>query len=168
MTGPQHTPPAGKRTATPYIAVKGAGAFIDFLKGAFDAEELGRVPNPDGTIGHAEVRVGDSILMMFDARPEWRDTPSFLCLYVPDADATFARALEAGAEPLTAMTTFRIIGDRVGRVRDPFGNVWWIQTHLEDVSPEESLRRMQDSEEMSVMQHMQVTFTEAMDRQLHQ
>ena len=118
-------PPGGKGTVTPYIVVKGADRFLEFVSQAFAAEELGRTPNPDGTIGHAEVRIGASVLMVFDARPEWADTPSFLCIYVDDADATFARAVEAGATPITAMTTFGIIGDRVGRVRDPLGNVWW-------------------------------------------
>jgi uncharacterized glyoxalase superfamily protein PhnB len=151
---------------TPYIVVKGADRFLEFVSQAFDAEELGRTPNPDGTIGHAEVRIGASVLMVFDARPDWADTPSFLCIYVDDADATFAQALEAGATPITAMTTFGIIGDRVGRVRDPLGNVWWVQTHLEDVSAEESAKRMADPDELAVMMQMQTTFLEAMDRQL--
>jgi uncharacterized glyoxalase superfamily protein PhnB len=158
--------PHGKGTVTPYIAVKGAADFIDFLKRAFDAKEFGRAENPDGTIGHAEVQIGNSTLMMFDSKKEWQDTPSFLSLYVEDADDVFAQALKAGATRVTEMTTFNIIGDRAGRVRDPFGNIWWIQTHLKDVTQEETMRLLQDPKEMSVMQKMQETFSREMDKHL--
>lgn len=158
--------PHGKGTVTPYIAVKGAADFIDFLKRAFDAKEFGRIENPDGAIGHAEVQIGNSTLMMFDAKNEWEDTPSFLSVYVEDADDVYAQALRAGATPVTEMTTFNIIGDRAGRLRDPFGNIWWIQTHLKDVTEEETARLFQDPEELSVMQKMQETFEKEMDRRL--
>jgi uncharacterized glyoxalase superfamily protein PhnB len=158
--------PHGKGTVTPYIAVKGAAEFIDFLKRAFDAMEFGRAENPDGSIGHAEVQLGDSTLMIFDAKKEWQDTPSFLSIYVEDADDVFAQALKAGATPVTEMTTFHILGDRAGRVRDPFGNIWWIQTHLRDVTPEETARLLQDPEELSVMQKFQETFVNEMDKRL--
>jgi uncharacterized glyoxalase superfamily protein PhnB len=158
--------PHGKGTVTPYIAVKGAADFIDFLKRAFDAKEFGRAELPDGTIGHAEVQIGNSTLMMFDSKEEWQDTPSFLSIYVEDADDVFAQALKAGATQVTEMTTFNIIGDRAGRVRDPFGNIWWIQTHLKDVTQEETMRLLQDPEELSVMQKMQETFSREMDKHL--
>jgi PhnB protein len=158
--------PHGKGTVTPYIAVKGAADFLDFLKRAFEAKEFGRAENPDGTIGHAEVQIGNSTLMMFDAKKEWRDTPSFLCIYVDDADAVFAQALKAGATQVTELTTFNIIGDRAGRVRDPFGNFWWIQTHLKDVTPEETAKLLRDPQELAVMQKMQETFEEEMTKHL--
>jgi PhnB protein len=158
--------PHGKGTVTPYIAVKGAADFLDFLKRAFEAKEFGRAENPDGTIGHAEVQIGNSTLMMFDAKKEWRDTPSFLCIYVDDADAVFAQALKAGATQVTELTTFNIIGDRAGRVRDPFGNIWWIQTHLKDVTPEETAKLLRDPQELAVMQKMQETFEEEMTKHL--
>lgn len=158
--------PHGKHTVTPYICVKGAANFIEFLKKAFDAHEFGRVQNPDGLIGHAEVQVGDSTLMIFDSKKEWQATPSFLSIYVDDADDVFAQAIQAGATEVTAMTTFNILGDRAGRVRDPFGNIWWIQTHLRDVSPEESAKLFQDPKEMEVMLTMQATFDKAMDANL--
>jgi PhnB protein len=158
--------PHGKGTVTPYIAVKGAAEFIDFLKRAFDAQEFGRAENPDGTIGHAEVQIGDSTLMLFDSKKEWRDTPSFLSIYVEDADDVFAQALQAGATLVTEMTTFNILGDRAGRVRDPFGNLWWIQTHLKDVTPEETARLLQDPEELRIMQKFQETFVKEMDQHL--
>ncbi len=158
--------PRGKHTVTPYIIVKGAAQFIDFLKEAFDAYEYGRALNPDGTIGHAEMRVGDSTLMIVDGKNEWRDTPCFLSLYVDDADDVYQQALKAGATRVTEMTTFNILGDRTGRVRDPFGNIWWIQTHLRDVSPEETAKLIQDPGELEVMQKMQNTFVQEMDKQL--
>ena len=158
--------PHNKHTVTPYIIVKGAAQFIDFLKQAFDAHEFGRAGNPDGTIGHAEVRVGDSTLMIADGRKEWHDTPCFLSIYVDDADEVFEQALHAGATPVTDMTTFNILGDRTGRVRDAFGNIWWIQTHIRDVSPEETAALIQDPEEMTVMQKMQETFVREMDKHL--
>ena len=158
--------PHGKHTVTPYICVKGAAQFIDFLKEAFDAHEFGRTALPDGTIGHAEVQVGDSTLMIFDSKKEWRDTPCFLSVYVDDVDEVFEQALNAGATQVTEMTTFNILGDRTGRVRDPFGNIWWIQTHLRDVSPQEAAKLFEDPKEMAVMQKMQETFVQEMDKHL--
>jgi uncharacterized glyoxalase superfamily protein PhnB len=136
------------------------------LKEAFEAHEFGRTELPDGTIGHAEVQVGDSTLMIVDGKKEWRDTPAFLSIYVDDADDVFNQAIKAGATQVTEMTTFNILGDRTGRVRDPFGNIWWIQTHLRDVSPEEALELLQNPKEMAVMQKMQETFVQEMNKHL--
>jgi uncharacterized glyoxalase superfamily protein PhnB len=158
--------PHGKQTVTPYMIIKGAAQFIEFLKEAFDAHEFGRAVNPDGAIGHAEVQVGNSTLMITDGKKEWRDTPCFLSVYVDDADEVFEQALKAGATQVTEMTAFNILGDRTGRVRDPFGNIWWIQTHLRDMSPEETAVLLQDSKEMAVMQKMQETFVQEMDKHL--
>jgi uncharacterized glyoxalase superfamily protein PhnB len=158
--------PHGKQSVTPYIILKEAAEFIDFLKTAFDAHEFGRALNPDGRIGHAEVRVGNSTLMIVDAKEEWRVTPCFLSLYVEDADEVFNQALRAGATSVTEMTTFNILGDRTGRVRDPFGNIWWIQTHLRDVTPEETAELLQDPEELAIMLRMQETFVREMDKHL--
>ena len=127
------TIPGGKSTVTPYVAAKGAAAFLDFVEQTFGTGTALRVLNQDGTIGHAEVTIGDSVVMVFDARPEWPDIPSLLSVYVDDADEVVARALDAGAVVVTEVTTSRIIGDRGGRIKDPVGNIWWIQTHLEDV-----------------------------------
>ncbi|MCD6059683.1 MAG: Glyoxalase/bleomycin resistance protein/dioxygenase [Thermomicrobiales bacterium] len=112
------------------------------------------VVGEDGSIGHAEVRIGDSVVMMFDAKPHWPDTPAFLRLYVADGDAVFQRALRAGATQVTEMTHL-FWGDRVGRVRDPFGNVWWIQTRIEDVSSEEMERRATEKEWVDAMDYVQ-------------
>jgi PhnB protein len=156
--------PDGKRSVTPYVCVKGVRRLVEFLTTAFDAEVLGMVPNRDGTIGHAEVRIGDSIIMLFDAQPDWPETPSFLCLYVPDADATTARALKAGAASVTGLMSSAIIGDRGARIRDPVGNVWWIQTHLEDVSRDEMMARFGDPAEIEKMQTAQESFATEMQR----
>jgi PhnB protein len=164
MTEAKSFTPEGKRSLTPYLCVKGVPQLVEFLKSAFDAEVLGMVPNPDGTIGHAEVRIGDCILMMFDAKPDWADTPGFLSLYVPDADATFAKALAAGAVAVTPLYTSGIIGDRGGRLRDPLGNIWWIQTHLEDLSNDEMMARFADPAEIEKMRAAQESFTAEMRR----
>jgi PhnB protein len=126
--------PEGYATVTPWIIVRGAADEIEFLKSAFGAVELARFALEDGYIAHAEVKIGDSVVMLFDARPSWPDTPSFIRLFVDDADAVFARALRAGATAVTDVAEHSF-GDRVGRVRDPKGNVWWIQTHVRDATP---------------------------------
>jgi PhnB protein len=124
---------------------------IDYVKEAFDAEEIARVVGDDGSIGHAEVGIGNSVVMMFDAKPDWPSTPGFLRLYVEDADAVHRQAVAAGGTSVTNVTHL-YFGDRVGRVRDPLGNLWWIQTRIEDVSLEEMQRRLGDP-----------TFTKAME-----
>ena len=134
--------PDGYGTVTPFVIVKGAVGFIDFMVRAYDATELGRV-GEEGAIGHAEVRIGDSVVMLFDSKPGWPDTPAFLRLYVEDVAATYRRAIDAGGSSVTEPTDM-LWGDRVGRVRDPFGNLWWLMTHVEDVDPDEVARRWSD------------------------
>ena len=108
----------------------------------------------DGSIGHAEARIGDSVVLAFDAKDEWPDTPAFLRLYVPDGDATFRQALDAGATSVTEMTDMPW-GDRVGRVRDPLGNLWWIMTRIEEVPPEEIERRYRQQNYIDAMEYVQ-------------
>jgi PhnB protein len=104
--------------------------------------ERGRVYADDGvTIMHAEAQIGDSVLMMFDSQEGWPETPSFLNVWVDDCDALHARALAAGAVEVTRLST-NAWGDRGSRIRDPFGNLWWIQTHVEDVDEDEMARRL--------------------------
>src|SRR3954467_11853987 len=114
--------PGGKSTVTPYVAAKGAARFLDFVEQVFTTDKAVRVFNPDGTIGHSEIRIGDSVIMAFDARAEWPDTPSFLSVYVDDADVVVGKAVAAGATIVTEVTTSGIVGDRGGRVKDPVGN----------------------------------------------
>src|SRR5262245_23894898 len=105
--------PEGYGTVTPWIIVRGAAQLIEYMKQAFGAQEIGRVYSEDGTIGHAEVRIGDSVVMMFDAKKGWAPLPCFLRLYVEDGDAVYRRALEAGGSSVTEMTNLSF-GDRVG------------------------------------------------------
>jgi len=117
--------PPGFNNIAPYILVNGAAQFLDFLKSAFEGAELLRVPRPDGTIMHAEVRIGDSIIELADANDQYPARPMFMHFYVPDADATFERALRAGATCLQGVGDMPW-GDREGTVTDPFGNTWYI------------------------------------------
>jgi PhnB protein len=145
--------PEGYSTVTPWIISADTATLLDFVTRAFDAEELGRVVLENGAIGHAEFRIGDSIVMAFDARPEWPDTPAFLRLYVEDGDAVHRQAVEAGATSVTEMTELAF-GDRVGRVRDPLGNVWWIQSRIEDLDPEEMGRRASEPKYVDAMNYV--------------
>jgi uncharacterized glyoxalase superfamily protein PhnB len=146
--------PDGYTTVTPWIIGHDTAGLLDFLKRAFDAEELARVVGEDGKIGHAEVRIGDAVVMAFDSRDDWADTPAYLRLYVPDSEETQRRAIEAGATEVTRQTVL-FFGDRVGRVRDPFGNLWWIQTRLEDLDEAELMRRAQLPEYVEAMAYVQ-------------
>ena len=155
---PDHLPkvqvvPAGYHTVTPWIISKDTARLLDFVKEAFGAEELARVYVENGAIGHAEFRIGDSIVMAFDAKAEWPETPGFLRLYVENGDALFQQAVRAGATAVTEMTHL-YWGDRVGRVRDPLGNLWWIQTRIEDVTPKEMERRAGQKEFINAMQYV--------------
>jgi PhnB protein len=134
--------PEGYHSLTPYLCIKGAAKLIDFLKQAFGAKELHRSTRPDGSVWHAELNIGDSRLMMAEASEQWPPMPCALYLYVEDVDATYRKAIAAGAtsagEPVD-----QFYGDRSGGVKDPAGNTWWIGTHVEDVAPEEMARRQQ-------------------------
>ena len=145
--------PHGYHTITPWIITKHAAELIAFLEKAFDAQETPgtRFYNADGSIGHVEARIGDSVVMLFDSKETWPPTPAFLRIYVGDADATYRRALESGATPITEVAE-HFFGDRIGRVRDPAGNVWWLQSRIEEVDPKEMGRRMSGAN----------TFTDAM------
>lgn len=149
--------PAGYHSVTPWIISRDTAGMIDFLKLVFDAEELGEpVYVEGGKIGHAEVRVGDSVVMLFDAKDDWAETPAYLRLYVEDSVETQRRAVEAGAEEVTRQTEL-FFGDRVGRVRDPFGNLWWIQTRLFDLDYPEMERRMNDPGFIEAMKYVSGT-----------
>ena len=145
--------PDGYGSVTPWIISKDTVRVLEFVKEAFGAEEIGRVALDDGSIGHAEVRIGDSVVMMFDARADWAETPCFLRLYVEDADTVFQRAVRAGGSPVTEMTTL-FFGDRVGRVRDPLGNLWWIQERIEDLTEDEIAVRAGQEEYAAAMEYV--------------
>jgi PhnB protein len=145
--------PDGYHSVTPWIIGKDTAGLIDFLEAAFGAQELGRMTDEQGNIGHAEVRIGDSVVMMFD-KPDWPPTPAFLRLYVDDVDATFERAVAAGATVVTR-PTHMFWGDLVGRLSDPFGNLYWVQTRIEVVDEAEMARRMSDEKFVSAMEYVQ-------------
>ena len=140
--------PDGYHNVTPYLIVNDAAAAIEFYKKAFGATELMRMPKPNGKIGHAEIRIGDSPIMLADEAPEmdarsprtFGGSPVSIFLYVDDVDTTFARAVDGGAKVQRPLAD-QFYGDRTGGVEDPFGHVWYIATHVEDVSPEEMKKR---------------------------
>ena len=140
--------PDGYHTVTPYLIIAGAAAALEFYKKAFGARELFRHPGPDGKIGHAEIKIGDSPIMMADEFPQMGfkgpkslgGSPVGILLYVPDVDAMFKQALDAGAKVLKPLQDM-FYGDRSGSVEDPFGHVWTLSTHKEDVSPEDMQKR---------------------------
>ena len=161
MTRPRPIP-EGYGTVTPWVVTNDTRRLLEFMKQAFDAEELGRVEVEGGAIGHAEARIGDSIIMMFDS-PFPVATPGLLRLYVEDGAAVFARAVEAGATVVTQLTDLAW-GDRVGRVRDPLGNLWWIQERVEEPTPEELARRFQDPKFTQAMHYLQSTLPDGLAR----
>jgi PhnB protein len=146
--------PDGYTTVTPWIISRDTAQLIDYVKEAFDADEIARLAGSDGRIQHAEVRIGDSVAMMFDAKPGWPPTPAFLRLYVADADAVHHQAVAAGGTSVTEVTHL-FFGDRVGRVRDPLGNLWWIQTRIEDLTPQQMEQRLSDPAFTKAMEYVQ-------------
>ena len=140
--------PDGYHTVTPHLAIRGAAKALDFYVKAFGAEELFRMPGPGGSVMHAEIKIGDSIVMLGEEAPERGATspaglggsPVSLLLYVPDVDASFARATAAGCTTQMPPTDM-FWGDRYGKLQDPFGHLWAIATHKEDVPPEQMAER---------------------------
>jgi PhnB protein len=140
--------PDGYHAVTPYLIIKGAGRAIDFYKKAFGASERMRMDGPSGTVGHAEIEIGGSAIMLADEFPEMGcrspqsvgGTPVTLHLYVKDVDACFSQAIAAGAKALRPVQD-QFYGDRSGTLEDPFGHVWTISTHKEDLSHEELRKR---------------------------
>ena len=153
--------PEGYGTVTPWVVTNDTRRLLEFITEAFEADELDRIEVEGGAIGHAEARIGDSIIMMFDS-PFPVATPGLLRLYVEDADAVFERAVAAGATPVTRLTELAW-GDRVGRVRDPLGNIWWIQERLEEPSPDEVARRFQDPTFTEAMRYVQSSLAAGLD-----
>jgi PhnB protein len=141
--------PEGYHNVTPYLVIKGAAAAIDFYKQVFGAVEIMRMPMPDGRVGHAELKFGDSYVMMADEFPEMDavspkslgNSPVGLLLYVDDVDETVERAVAQGAT-IKKPVADQFYGDRTGTIEDPFGHKWTVAVHKEDVSPEEMKRRM--------------------------
>ena len=149
MTSKVHHIPGGYHTATPYLIIKDAAAAIEFYKKAFGATVLECIVDADGKFRHGEIKIGDSPIMITDENPdypEWLSAesrgglPVHIYLYVEDVDTVFNDAIAAGAKQLLAVKE-QFYGDRSGGITDPYGHVWYIATHVEDVSPEEIHRR---------------------------
>jgi PhnB protein len=143
--------PKGYHSVTPYLVIKGAAKAIDYYKQVFGATEIMRMDGPDGRVGHAELQIGDSRIMLADENPSMGQgyssattigaSPVSLYLYLPDVDGVMERAAKAGAKVLKPAAD-QFYGDRSGFLQDPFGHLWGIATHVEDVSPEQMKERM--------------------------
>ena len=133
--------PEGYHRVTPYLVVADGEGLITFLKQAFGAVEFSRTLRPDGSIANAGLRLGDSMMMVAQAQGPWKPMPAGFYLYVPDTDATYQAALAAGGVSLMEPSD-QFYGDRNAGVQDPWGNNWWIATHIEDVDEAEVQRRM--------------------------
>jgi PhnB protein len=148
--------PSGYHTATPYLTLNECARAIDFYKKAFGAQEKMRMEGPHGKIGHAEIQIGDSVIMLADEMPDGGGrapkslgaTTAGIFLYVNDVDSSFKQAVDAGAKTDMPPTDM-FWGDRFGKLTDPFGHAWYMATHKEDVAPEEMRKRMQ--QEMAKM-----------------
>jgi PhnB protein len=143
--------PEGYNTVTPYLIIRGAAKAIEYYKEAFGAKEVFRMDGPDGKVGHAELQIGDSRIMLADENPQMGaghtsadsigGSPVSIYLYLPDVDSVVERAVAAGAKILKPVQD-QFYGDRSGFLQDPFGHLWGIATHVEDVSPQELEERM--------------------------
>lgn len=140
--------PDGYRSVAPYLIIDGAAKALDFYQKAFGATERMRMPSPGGKVGHAEIQLGDCVIMLADEHPEigargpraFGGSPVSLHVYVPDVDAVVKAAVAAGAK-VTRPVENQFYGDRLGTIEDPFGHQWHISTHVEEVSPDEMARR---------------------------
>lgn len=146
--------PDGYHSVTPYLAISGASAAIEFYKKAFGAKELYRMPMPGNRVGHAEIQIGDSRVMLADESPEMDaygpkalgGSPVALMIYVEDVDALFNQAVKAGGKVLRPVRD-QFYGDRSGSLEDPFGHKWHLATHIENVAPDEMMKRMEEAAE---------------------
>ena len=132
--------PDGYNTVTPYLMVRDAAKFIQFMSRVFGARTVEQIMRPDGRIGHTEIRIGGSMIMLSEASDEHPATPVMLHVYVEDVDAAFDRAVQAGGIVVSRPAN-QFYGDRSGGVKEPSGNTIWIATHVEDVAPDELQRR---------------------------
>jgi len=135
--------PEGFHAITPYLFAHGASRLIEFISAAFEGELIFQQKRPDGAIMHATMRIGDSMLMLADPTPEFGTMPTSIYLYVADCDAVYHRALSSNGVSVFPMMTLPS-GQRYGGIKDPCGNIWWVATQVEDVSPDEQERRWKE------------------------
>lgn len=158
--------PNGYTAVTPWIISPSTADLITFLTAAFDAREIpnSRITNPEGIIIHSVVKIGDALVMLFDAWEGWNPTPAFLNLYVSDVRRTYDKALTKGAQSVTDITTLWF-GEKVCRILDPFGNLWWINERVEEVdftNPEELGRRSTTADAINGIAYIQQSLNEAL------
>jgi PhnB protein len=151
--------PQGYSAVTPWIVSPDSARLITFLTNAFGAEEVdgSRMLTPEGKITHVEVRLDDAVIMMFDAVHSWPATPAFIRLFVDDAEKSYQKALKAGARSVTKPTMLSF-GDKVGRIADPFGNIWWLQERVEDTSamnPDDMIIRSKEPAAAKAMKYVE-------------
>lgn len=153
--------PAGYAPVNPWVISDDTDAEIRFLTEAFEAHERpgSRMLNGDGTIGHVEVDIDGFVIMLFDRHAGWTPTPSHLRVYTGNAASTMARAVGAGAREVTRLTTLAF-GERVGRLRDPQGHLWWVHERFEDVGPDELAARFADPAALRAMSYVQQSLGE--------
>jgi PhnB protein len=157
--------PARYSRVNAWVISRDTAAELRFLASALMAVETpgSRMLDADGDIGHVEVEIGDSVLMLFDAKPAWPATPAHLRVYVDDAMATVERAVAAGARVVTRPTLLAF-GERVARIRDPQGHLWWLHEHVEDVPPDEMMTRFADPAAQEAMAYVQQSLRDELDR----
>lgn len=149
--------PEGYTTVTAWIVTDDTAKLLEFITEVFDGVEVDRTPTEDGAIGHAEIKVGDTMLLAFDRRLDWPELPSLLRIWVADPDAAVEKAVKAGARVVTELSN-AAWGDRGARIRDPFGNIWWIMSRIEEVPEEEVWTRMSAPGYAEQMENAQKTF----------
>lgn len=150
-------------SVTPWLVVRGAADLLAFLADALGAEEVGRADGPDGLVGHAETRIGDTVVIVVDAREGWPEAPSYLRVYVDDVAGAVSRATAAGASVVTEPTPL-LFGETVARVTDPWGNLWWLHEKTEEVEVNELIRRMGEPAALETMTAFEASLDDEMRR----
>ena len=163
------TIPDNYTSVTPWIISKSSADLIEFLQKTFGAEEIpnSRITNEDGVIIHVVVKIGNALVLLFDSREGWGQTPSFLNVYLEDIEKTYRKSIELGATSVTDITTLWF-GEKVCRILDPFGNLWWLNQRIEEVDftkPEEIKKRASTPEAVKGIEYIQKSLGEAMKRQ---
>jgi len=163
------TVPDNYTAVTPWIISPSSAKLIEFLKAAFEAEEIpnSRIVNEDGVIIHVVVKIGDALVMLFDSREGWAPTPSFLNLYVPNVEEAYKKSIELGSQSVTDITRLWF-GEKVCRILDPFGNLWWINERVEAIdltNPEEVKKRASTPEAKAGITYIQKSLDEAFKAQ---
>jgi uncharacterized glyoxalase superfamily protein PhnB len=161
--------PENYTSVTPWIISTSSEKLIEFLKGAFEAKEipLSKIKNEEGVVIHVVVKIGDAMLMLFDSKEGWNPTPNFLNLYVEDVEKVYEKALQLGATSVTDITTLWF-GEKVCRILDPFGNLWWINQRVEEVdltNPEEVKKKSTTSKALDGIKYIQKSLDEALKSQ---